>query len=268
MPISSKEYFDLRGAFQRQGRVIYAVMLRGIRTRFFGHGLGYLIAIGWPLAHILILLLINSFAGRAPPFGDSMVIFVATGTVPFVTFSYLSRFMMMSILGTRPLLAFPEVKILDVLFASALLEILSASCVVLIMVALAWFFDIPAAPRDIVGAAYAFGASILMGLGFGVLSGVVALAFPFWATLYSLLTILVWITSGVLFVPDTLPEPARTLISYQPVTQLVEWMRSAYYEGYGDALLDYGYVLKVSLGALFLGLILERGMRGHLLALR
>ena len=264
MPIS----YDLGDALQRQGRVLYAVMLRNIRTRFFGNGLGYLFAIGWPLVHILALLLINAFAGRAPPFGDSVVVFVATGTIPFITFSYLSRFMMMSIMVTRPLLAFPEVKVLDVLFASALLESLAAACVVLIMMVLAWFFDIPAMPRDIVQAAYAFGASILLGVGLGVLNGVLVMAAPMWFTAYSLSIILIWLSSGVIFVPDLLPEPARTLISYQPVAQLVEWVRSAYYEGYGEGILDRAYVLKFSIGCLFLGLLLERAMRGHLLALR
>jgi capsular polysaccharide transport system permease protein len=268
MAISYGDSSDLRSALQRQGRVLYAVMLRNIRTRFFGHGLGYLIAIGWPLTHILALLVINTLAGRAPPFGDSMVVFVATGTIPFMTFLYLSRFMMMSVLTTRPLLAFPEVKTLDVLFASALLEILAACCVVIVMVTLAWFLDIRAVPRDIVGAACAFGASILLGLGFGILNGVIVMAAPFWMTGYSLLTIVLWISSGVIFVPDMLPEPARTLIGYHPVAQIVEWMRSAYYDGYGDTILDRAYVLKVALGSICLGLALERGMRGHLLALR
>ena len=109
------------------------------------------------------------FRPPRPPFGDNVAVFVATGTIPIITVSYLSCFMMISLTMTRPLLAFPKVKVLDVLFASALLEAVAASCVVLITVVLAWYFDIPAMPRDIVQAAYAFGASILLGIGLGVL---------------------------------------------------------------------------------------------------
>jgi len=268
MQINYGGALSLREAFARQWRVLYAVMLRNIRTRFFGHGLGYILAIGWPLVHILALILIFNFTNRAPPFGESAVVFVATGTIPFMTFSYLSRFMMLSMLMTRPLLAFPEVKVLDVLIASALLEILAACTVTLILMGMAWYFDIPAMPRDIVEASYAFAASILLGVGFGLFNGVIALAAPFWMTGYTLLIVVLWVSSGVLFVPDMLPEPARTIISYHPVTQIIEWMRSAYYEGYGEALLDRGYVLKFGAAATFLGLLLERGARGHLLALR
>jgi len=88
------------------------------------------------------------------------------------------------------------------------------------------------------------------------------------ATGYALITILLWGTSGVVFVPDALPEPLRTWASYHPILQTIEWMRSAYYEGYGEGLLDRAYAIEVGVGSLFLGLVLERGTRGHLLALR
>ena len=268
MLIDHDERFGLREALTRQGRVMFAVMLRNIRTRFFGHGLGYLVAIAWPLTHILALLALASFAGRAPPFGESTVLFIATGTAPFMAFSYVSRFMQMSVLMTRPLLAFPEVKVVDVLFASAILEVLSSCCVILILLVLAWFFNITVMPRDIVEAFYAFGAAVLLGFGVGLVVGVIALAAPIWATIYALLMIVLWATSGVAFVPDFLPEPVRSFASYQPVLQVVEWMRSAYYEGYGEGVLDRRYVLEVAVGSIFLGLLMERATRGHILALR
>ena len=161
-----------------------------------------------------------------------------------MTFSYLSRFMMISVMMTRPLLSFPQVKVLDVLFASALLEILSACFVTIIMIVMAWFLDIPAMPQDIAQASYAFGSAILLGLGFGVLNGVIALAVPMWATGYALIIVLLWATSGVVFVPDAFPEPLRTWASYHPILQTIEWMRSAYYEGYGEDLLDRAYTIR------------------------
>jgi capsular polysaccharide transport system permease protein len=56
---------------QAQGRILVAIMLRDVRTRFFGSALGFLIAIGWPLSHIFILLVINTAVGKAAPYGDS-----------------------------------------------------------------------------------------------------------------------------------------------------------------------------------------------------
>jgi len=38
--LSSSETFDLWSAAKRQRRVVFALMLHNIRTRFGGHGLG------------------------------------------------------------------------------------------------------------------------------------------------------------------------------------------------------------------------------------
>jgi len=135
-------------------------------------------------------------------------------------------------------LAFPEVKVLDMLFASALLELMSACFVVIAFLIIAWFAGINPMPRDIVQAAYALGAAVLLGLGFGLFNGVIALAFPPWFTGYMLVYILLWVSAGIIFVPDALPAQIRDIAAHQPALQLVEWMRSAYYEGYGSVVLD------------------------------
>jgi capsular polysaccharide transport system permease protein len=266
--LSNTETFDLWSAVERQRRVLFALMLRNVRTRFFGHGLGYVLYIAWPLSHILIIVVIFVAAGRSAPYGDSVALFVATGALPFMIFSYLSRFMMISVFMARPLLAFPEVKIFDILVASALLETLAACCVTITLIVIAWFFGIDVMPINIIQAAYALGAALLLGLGFGFLNGVIALALPFWITVYSLSIIAFWISAGIFFVPDALPETFRSALAWHPVLQTVEWMRSAYYEGYGDLVLDRRYTIGVGIGAVFLGLLLERAMRGHLLAQR
>ena len=88
------------------------------------------------------------------------------------------------------------------------------------------------------------------------------------ALAFALVQILLWITAGVVFVPDALPEIAREFLAYQPILQVVEWMRSAYFEGYGSLILDRTYAVSFGVVTIFLGLLLERAMRGHLLVLR
>jgi capsular polysaccharide transport system permease protein len=258
----------IRTAAKRQWQVIMAAMLRGIRSRFFSHGLGYLIAIAWPVTHILILVFIFSAAGRAPPFGDSPVLFVATGAVPFIVFSYLARFMMIGVINFKPLLSLPEVKLVDILIASAALETLSVCAVTIIMIILGVAFDIQVRPNDMAEAFFAIMAAVLLGLGMGFLNSAILMLTPMWMTGYTLINICMWAASGVMFVPDHIPEPYRTWLSYNPVLQCVEWMRSAYYDGYGHDLLDKPYTIGWGVGTLFLGLLLERVIRGYALSLR
>lgn len=253
-------------AWAMQGRVLVALMLRDIRTRFFGHGLGFAVAIAWPLAHILILLAIYGALGRAAPFGDSAALFFATGLAPFMAFQYMSRFVMYATVMNRPLLAFPAVKIIDLLLARAILEALGACCMVMVLAGILALFGIDVTPRDPVAASLALGASLLLGLGFGVANGVIALALPIWTTVYTLLTIAMYILSGVLFVPDALPEVLRLWLVLNPPVHLVDWMRSAYYEGYGTLVLNKPFVLACGLVTLAGGLLAERLFRGPLLA--
>jgi capsular polysaccharide transport system permease protein len=68
-------------------------------------------------------------------------------------------------------------------------------------------------PRDITQASFAFGASILLGLGMGIINAIVAMAFVGWMTGYALIIVSLYLSSGVMFVPDSLPEVAPELQS-------------------------------------------------------
>jgi capsular polysaccharide transport system permease protein len=108
---------------------------------------------------------------------------------------------------------------------------------------------------------------MLLGVGFGILNGIIAMAVPTWATGYALIIIVFYIISGITFVPDALPETIRYYLSFNPSLQTVEWMRSAYYEGY-STILDKQYTISFGALTIFLGLVIERFLRGHLLISR
>jgi capsular polysaccharide transport system permease protein len=203
--------------------------------------------------------------GRAVPYGDSAALWFATGIVPWIAFSYMSRIIMYGIVTNRPMLNFPRVKILDVLFARAIVEALSAGCVILILAMIFWAYGIDFVPIYPAEACFAVGASMLLGLGAGVINAIIATAYPFWVTVYNLLTIFLWLVSGVFFVASALPSAVRYPLSFNPVVHGIEWMRSAYYEGYSGLFLDKTYVVGTALILLSIGLLLERLLRGKLL---
>lgn len=265
MLLSSDEEVGLGAAFRRQRRVMLALMLRNIRTRFFGSGLGFLLAIAWPLTHITAFVAFSVYRGRQAPLGESAALFFATGTATFQAFSYLSMFTMRSISSSRPLLGFPSVKLLDAMFAASLLEILSCCTVTLIVLIIGVSFGVDVMPRNVEEAFCAYGSAILLGIGVGMLNSILVMVVPMWMVMYSLARIFLYLTSGAIFLPDRLPEPLRTFMSYNPIAQSLEWMRSAYYEGVGVGFLDKPYVVKFGVGVVFLGLVCERFMRGYLL---
>jgi capsular polysaccharide transport system permease protein len=263
MAMQADYALDGVGMLKAQGRILHALMLRNIKSRLGGNEFGFLVmGVAWPLSHILVLLVINTLLGRAAPYGDSAALWFATGVVPFMAFQYMSRFMTLGVVLNRPLLSFPVVKVTDIVFASAIVEVLNAGLVVLIVCAIFWAFGIDFMPPDVVQAGLALLAMMLLGLGYGVFTAIISAAVPGAMMFFLVIQIVLWVSSGILFVPDALPEVARTPLSYLPYLQGVEWMRSAYYEGYGALVLDKPYMISFAIVLLFVGLALERLLRG------
>jgi len=254
------------GLLRVHARILVALILRDVQTRFFGSAIGFVLAIAWPVSHIFIVLLINSAMGRAAPYGDSAALFFATGLVPFMCFHYMSRFTALGVMLNKPLLGYPIVKVGDILIARALVEVLNAALVVIVTILILTAMGVDVWPPRPAEAMFAFLACLLLGLGWGIVNGVLCSIFQFWFTPFSLFAIILWIASGVVTVPDELPSQFRYWLSWNPILVGVEWMRSAFYEGYGlGELLDKKYMLGFAVVAIFIGLLMERTMRGSIL---
>lgn len=247
-------------ALKTQGNVTFALILRDMQTRFGGSYVNYLVALGWPLAHIGILLVVYTLAGRVAPAGTSVVMFFATGLTPYMFFQYPARFMMMSLVTNKPLLAFPIVKILDVLLARAILETVSGFAVICITAFVLYASGFDVIPRDPVMAVAALSAMWCLAVGIGLLNAVIASIFPAWMIGFLLLQILIYVLSGILFVTSALPEGVQYVLSWNPALHGVEWFRAAYYEGYATSAYvpDRLYPYIFGLVCTFLAMVSER----------
>jgi len=265
MSAISQNRMTLAETLSAQCRILVALMLRDVRSRYFGNALGAVIAIAWPLSHIFVVLAVNTFAGRAAPYGDSAALWFATGLVPFMAYNYITRFTVFGMVQNRQLLALPIVNVMDIVLARALMEVLNTGVVVLATAFIFTLMGVGFVPNDPVQAFYAMGASMLLGFGFGIVNAVIAGMFTGWALGVGFFCIVMWFASGVVINVDALPEAAQYWLSFNPALQGVVWMRSAYYEGYGAEILDKSYMLSFALASIFLGLVLERLMRGRIL---
>jgi len=251
--------------FRAQKNVLAALMLRDVKTRF-GSAPGFLIAIAWPLAHILVLVGLSVLIGRIVPYGDSAVLWFAVGTTPFMIASYTSRFMMIGLLSNRPLLTFPAINIFDILLSRVLIEMIVAASVLVSLTIILTTLDVDFMPRNIPGAVSALAVSLLLGIGLGIVNSIMAMIVAKWMYVYTLCLILLWITSGAYFIPSTLHPDIRAYLYYHPMLHCIEWAREAYFSGYHSLLLDKTYVICLSLVFIASGLVLERLIRGRLLS--
>ncbi len=245
---------------QIQIEVLWALMLHDIKGRFFGNGLGYVMTILWPSAHIVVIMIAYSLSGRQV-YGTSKLLFVATGVLPYIFWNYISRFCLLSAIQNRQFLEYPIVKPLDLMISRLLLEIFSSFIMLVVLVIILSLMQIDVMPRNLVQAAFGILSAVLLGVGFGIFHGVLTMIWGQWSIVYVLFLIGFWMTSGVAINPEQMPVEVGSLFAWNPLLHCIEWVRSAYYVDYPAHLLNKTYVLTIGFGSLGIGLIMERYLR-------
>ena len=260
-PVHEPRSLALRDRVVSYFNVIYALMMHDIKNRFFGSGLGQIVLVLWPFVHIVVLLTIYVVTKRPNPYGTSLIQYSAVSLFPFICFNYVSRWIVFSAVTNRSFLQYPIIRPLDLLIARALLEIVSITLVGILLIITVFALGndvIPASPDQ---AVYAVCATIFLAIGIGFLNAIIAFIIPIWNLVMVLIIILMYLSSGIIFLVSTLPEQLRYWLSFNPLLHCVEWMRSAYFTDYPTTVLDRAYVLEFSLVSLTLALILERLLR-------
>ena len=248
-----------------QLRVIGALILRDMRTRFGRKLTGWVIMVMWPLSHLLFLMIGYLIAHRIAPFGTNVTIFIGTGVLPYILCLYPARMIMLCLVQNQPLLLFPPVTAVDVIIARSILEIINAFWVVALFCLVLFVLDIDFMPLRYADAILAILATIYLGFAIGFISSVLYKLIRAWIAIQIVLLILAYIVSGAIVPLTNLPEQIRQWLWFNPLVHSVEWLRSAYYDAYGEGILCRGYLIGYATMLLFIGLIAERAARGRLL---
>ncbi len=237
--------------------VLSALILRDMRSRFFASYWGYLVQMLWPAAHVVLLVTLMHIRGMESPMGDSPLLFIATGAFPFLSFKYISREMMKGYSIHKALTWFPQVKRVDTMVARGLVEICSSFMGLGVVFVFLMCWGVDPLPVDMTMAMTGFLAAIAMGLGVGVFNVAMVSIFPFWMLMYVVIAILLYISSGIMFMGCYMPEQIYSIMKWNPLVQIVEWVRLGY-EPNLPITIDYLYVLGWIFSAFTVGFLMDR----------
>ena len=259
-------YAAIVNVLSTHSRVIKAILIRDMRTRFGRTHFTYLVAIGWPLSHLVGMVVMFTAVDRMLPFGGNSTIFISTGALPYILCLYPARLMGHAITQNAGALSFPIVRTVDLIIAKCILEGLTAFIAGLIFAGGLWALGFDVIPLDIPTALTSFYAAVFFGLSIGTVAMTMKaiLKTPGYLTVL-LMLVVCYAGSGVYInlLPTT--PTMRTLIDFNPIYHLVQWTRSAYFDTHSAVPLDKSYVLRLSCFFLFLGLAGERLFRGKIL---
>jgi capsular polysaccharide transport system permease protein len=258
---------DRQGRIQEFRRIMGAVLIQDMRTRFGHSHLGYLIAIAWPFCHLAVLTLAFLLRNQVAPVGDSPTMFVATGIVPYILCLYPARLMALAIVQNRQLLNIPIIQPLHLILSRCVLETLNALVVLSLFLSVIYLFDVDIFPFELIDAAIAVAAAVFLGIGLGFLNvAMCALFGQFFLLFFMLIMLTLYIFSGVYVPTSAMPDNVREYMQYNPLLHLVEWVRSAYYASYDTEQINKTLVVGLAGITLIIGLAGERLLRGKFLS--
>ena len=224
-----------RSAWEVQRAVLFALVLREMKSRVGGQWVGAVWTLIEPLTHVLILVTILGFMRGVVLPGIEYPVFLVTGLLPFFLFQHLALRLMDGIESNRGLFSYRQVKPLDTLISRACVEALMNLLVYAFTLGiLAWlgFSVVPSGPLEMLGVN---AVMILLGTGFGVFSAVVSHDRPRLRSFIRMTMMPLYFASGVIFQVDLLPREYLDWLLLNPLLHLVELSRHAFIPAYVPA---------------------------------
>jgi capsular polysaccharide transport system permease protein len=236
-------------------RVVGALLVREMSTRFGSKPGGYIWALLDPAAHVLLLTFIFRAIAHAPALGTSFALFFATGYVGFQFYQAMTSYLNSAVRANRALLSYPNVAPIDTVVARFVLQIGTTSLVALIVLgsivattrvetALYW-------PAILEAAAMA----CLFGLGVAMINCVLFLKYPLYEQVFNIVNRPLFMISGVFFLPDSIPAPYRDLVLINPLVHIIMGFRKGFYPEYRAIGLDMSYLYGIAFLTLFVGML-------------
>ena len=246
-------------------RVLFALVVREMATKFGRSWGGYFWAVAEPVGGIVLLTIAFSFAFRTPPLGTSFALFYATGIIPFFLFSHVSGSVAQAINSNRGLLTYPVVRPLDAVLAKFATEFVTVIIIALLLYpGIILYYDLPVRP-DLVAIFNGFLLMGLIGLGFGTLNCALIGFWPTWRHIWSVLTKPLFLMSCMFYTFESLPPQIQAVLWYNPLVHAIGLVRSGFYAGYDASYVAPLYVLGLAPTGFLVGGYLLRRHRSFLL---
>lgn len=245
---------SFKESLEIQSRVIGALLMREIITRYGRNNIGFLWLFVEPLLMTLLIVLAWKFLKADHLSSLNIVSFVLTGYPMAMMWRNASSRSIGAISANATLLYHRNVKVLDTIFSRVLLEVAGATvaqiAIMTALVALKWV----AVPHDIFYMLLAWVLMAVFALGLGLIVCSVAFKFGAFGKLWSTLSFIMLPISGAFFFVSSLPYQVQSYFLWIPMVHGTEMFRHGYFGHTANTLENPWYLLLCNLVMLFIGL--------------
>lgn len=257
-----------RGSWQVFRSVVFALIVRELRTRFGKWRLGYAWAILEPLMMIIVFALALTFLrGRQPFFDIPVGVFIGIGFLLFQFWSSLAMRATEAITANSALFGYRQVKPFDTVLARAILETVVTMIAALILIWIAnWFFGLRVEVYDPLRAMLVFLLLVLFAFGLGLALSVFGTLQSELAKLVPQVTRPMLFISGVFFPLAVVPQHLQPYLLWNPVLHAIEQMRFSMYPQYPADDTSLFFLAQAAVIAMAFGTLVYMAKRHKLVA--
>jgi capsular polysaccharide transport system permease protein len=250
-------------ALDTQRRIVWALLMRELSTRYGRDDLGFLWVIIEPMIFAGAVSVLWSIV--KPPFesGIRIVPFTVTGYLPLILVRQTIGFSATAIRVNEALLYHRQITPLHLFIARFGIEAAGISLAYVIIVTLLNIVGMMTLPKNILQVLGGWFLLTWMSFGLALMVGAIATVFEFVERVVQVITYILIPLSGAFYMASSLPPVARHYVLYVPFIHCFEMMRGGFFGEFITTYYDPWYAVAWAAGMTLVGLVLVQFVRGR-----
>ena len=227
-------------------RSIAALILREMTTSYGRTPGGYIWEILEPALGIALLVMVFKTGFKTPPLGNNFAMFYATGMVSYQMWIKLSGNVAGAVRYSKPFLGYPAVTFFDALAARCILAVLTQGIVAFLLI---FFIRLIYDTQTVIKFGtimLGYGMTILLALAVGLMNAFLFQMYPLYQKVWNITTRPLMFISGIIILYDTIPDPYRSWLWWNPLVHCIGVIRSGFYIHYDAAYASPLYVFTLT----------------------
>ncbi|GGI78774.1 transport permease protein [Polymorphobacter multimanifer] len=245
-----------------QSRVVGALLMREVLTRYGRHNIGFLWLFFEPMMFTLGVTALWSVAKIDQISTLPIVAFAMTGYSSVLLWRNMPARCISAIEPNLALLYHRNVRVLDVFMARLLLEAAGTTMSFVVLILVFWGIEWIEPPENVLAVAGAWAMLAWFGFGLALLLGALSWTSEIVEKIWHPMAYLLFPLSGAAFLVDSLPTRAQDFILLLPMVHGVEWLREGFFGSAINAHYDIGYMAAWNAALTIAGLLRVRAIAG------
>jgi capsular polysaccharide transport system permease protein len=249
----------------RHRRIIWALTLRELATRYGRENLGFLWVIGEPLLFCGAVSVLWSIVRPQYEHGIRIVPFVVTGYMPILLVRHILAHGMYAVRVNAPLLYHRQISVLHLFFARSLVEFIGVTFAFMVIFCLLAPFGLISPPHQL-HLVYA-GWLLLYWISFGLamIFGALFEVFEPVERFVQVITYILVPLSGTFYMAAWIPPQFRGYVLMLPFINTVEMIRAGFFGEFVQTFYNIGYTAAWAVALTLIGLVLTTFVRNRVL---